>query len=270
MITVLGASGFIGSNIVNELAATGSAFYAPKRDESLRDKDLGHAIYCIGMTADFRTKPFETAEAHVSKLADVLQYCSFESLTYLSSTRVYIKSKTDNRYLTEADNIVVNSNDPSDIFAASKITGELLALNSGKKNIKVVRPSNVFGIDIYSQNFITAIVKEALKNSKVELLTTPDSAKDYIFVGDVCSALIKLAQQPQAGIYNLCSGTNTNNKDIVEELSRLTGAEIVYSPEAQQIIFQEISNAKVRNVIDFKPTTTVLDALPEIIAAFKN
>jgi len=35
--------------------------------------DPGHVIYCIGLTADFRQKPFETIEAHVSKLAEVAQ-----------------------------------------------------------------------------------------------------------------------------------------------------------------------------------------------------
>jgi nucleoside-diphosphate-sugar epimerase len=270
MITVLGASGFVGSNLVNMLHEKGMDFYAPKREETLVQKSLGHIIYCIGMTADFRSKPFETVEAHVCKLAAVLQTCNFESLTYLSSTRVYIKSKSSEKKLLESDDIVINATDATDIFAASKITGELLALNSGKKNIKVVRLSNVFGADFLSQNFITSIVNDAIANQKVELFTTPDSAKDYISVEDVCTALIKLAECAEPGIYNLAYGSNTSNEEILNELNKLTGAAISYAPAAQKILFQEISNEKLTKTIGFTPAKGIIDCLPDIITAFKK
>lgn len=269
MITVLGATGFIGSNLVNKLIQQNIPFYAPKRDENVNEKNLGHVVYCIGMTADFRTKPFETIDAHVCKLKFILENCQFESLTYLSSTRVYIKSKSEKNYLTEDDDIVINSQDPFDLFAASKITGELLALNSGRENIKIARLSNVFGADLLSENFITTIVRDALTHKKVELFTTPDSSKDYISVNDVCNILIQLALHSKTGIYNIAYGINTSNESILNELKKLTGAQINYSPKAQKIIFQEISNTKISQELNFKPTKTIIESLPEIISAYK-
>ena len=269
MITVLGASGFIGSNLVNKLLMSDEEVYAPKRGEHIGGRNLGNVIYCIGMTADFRTKPFETVNAHVSTLASLLQTCDFETLTYLSSTRVYIKSITQRKFLVEEDDIVLNSEDPFDLFTASKITGELLALNSGKPNIKIVRVSNVFGADLLSQNFITTIVRDALVNKKVELFTTPDSSKDYISVDDVCEVLMKLATYYKTGIYNLSFGRNTSNETILNELKRLTGAEISYSAKAQKIIFKEINNEKIVKELSFKPLSNIIDSLPNIIAAYK-
>jgi len=67
----------------------------PTRDESLDGRDLGHIIYCIGITADFRRRPHDTITAHVTKLQEVLTRTSFESLVYLSSTRVYSRCVTD-------------------------------------------------------------------------------------------------------------------------------------------------------------------------------
>ncbi len=270
MITVLGASGFVGSNLVNLLKKRNAPFNVLNRGEELSKQNLGHIIYCIGMTADFRTKPFETVEAHVSKLASILQTCIFDSFTYLSSTRVYLKSKATQNHLTEIDDIVINSGDAFDLFAASKITGELLALNCGRDNIKVVRLSNVFGEDFLSQNFITSIVKDAIERQKVELFTTPDSSKDYISVEDVCNALIKLCKCPGMGVYNLSYGKNTANETILNELQKLTGAQIKYSAKAQQIIFQEISNAKIATAIGFMPQKSLIASLPEIISAYKN
>ena len=51
--TVLGSTGFIGTRLVRRLRATGYEVLTPGRDDSLVDADLGHAIYCIGMTADY-------------------------------------------------------------------------------------------------------------------------------------------------------------------------------------------------------------------------
>ncbi|MES2850099.1 MAG: hypothetical protein V4685_13660, partial [Bacteroidota bacterium] len=92
MITVLGASGFIGSSIMKKLKEQNTQYFAPERNEVITNRDLGDVIYCIGLTADFRTKPFETVDAHVCKLKQVLNECTFNSLTYLSSSRVYINS----------------------------------------------------------------------------------------------------------------------------------------------------------------------------------
>ena len=269
MISVLGGSGFIGSNLIREMNRRSIAYYAPKRDEHVGKRDLGHIIYCIGMTADFRTKPFETVESHVCKLMNILQNCQFESFTYLSSTRLYLKSISNNAKLTEEDDIVINPGEAFDLFSASKITGELLALNSGRSNIKIVRVSNVFGRDIISDNFITAIIREAVKSNKIELFTTPDSSKDYIAVEDVCNALVLISELKTTGVFNLAFGSNTTNEVILNEINRLTGAEIKYSSHAKTVIFKEIDITKLTAQFGFKPAKRVIDSLPEIISAFK-
>ena len=54
--TVLGSSGFIGRNLIKYLDSIGCEYYAPDRHlHEIMDKPLGHVIYCIGLTADFRT-----------------------------------------------------------------------------------------------------------------------------------------------------------------------------------------------------------------------
>ena len=271
MITVLGGSGFVGSNMVKLLHNNNIPFSAPKRDKNLADRNLGHVIYCIGLTADFRFKPFETVEAHICKLKEVLELCEFTSLTYLSSTRVYLKSSSSTGGpLTEDEDIRLNPNDPFDLFAATKITGESLALNSNRPNIKIARLSNVFGLDFNSENFITSIVKDIVKSGKVELFTTSDSEKDYISVEDVCEALLLLSALDDSGIYNLSFGKNTSNQEIVEELRSLTGAEIVYSSDARKHSFPEIDNSKLGNRINFFPKQRLLDSLPKIVDSFRT
>ena len=88
--TVIGAGGFIGGRLAAALRARGDSVYAPARgDEGLFDQDLGSVFYCAGLTGDFHVRPFETVEAHVGLLVQVLAKARFERLIYLSSTRVY-------------------------------------------------------------------------------------------------------------------------------------------------------------------------------------
>ena len=168
MITVLGAGGFIGSHIVKSLQSGNIDHFAPSRNEVLTGKDLGDIIYCIGLTADFRNKPFDTVEAHVCKLSGVLQTCTFNSLTYLSSARVYINCKE--KIVHESAVIPVDPFDSSELYTLTKLTGERLCLSSGKK-VKIVRLSNVYGEDPNSENFLHQILSSVTSDKSLSLKT---------------------------------------------------------------------------------------------------
>jgi nucleoside-diphosphate-sugar epimerase len=93
--TLIGGHGFIGRHLQAQLRSLGWTCDVPLRDDvSLFQRDLGHVFYCAGLTADFRQRPYDTVEAHVALLSNVLQQASFLSLTYLSSTRVYAGAST--------------------------------------------------------------------------------------------------------------------------------------------------------------------------------
>lgn len=82
-LTVLGATGYIGSRLVAHLQAQGHSVWAPVRgDAEVFTRPLGHVMYCVGLTADFRTRPFDTVDAHVGLLAEVLRRAQFDSLLY--------------------------------------------------------------------------------------------------------------------------------------------------------------------------------------------
>jgi nucleoside-diphosphate-sugar epimerase len=125
--TILGARGFIGSHLVSFLEHKGVECFAPAGEEHLYGRDLGHIIYCIGLTADFRTRTFDTVEAHVCALLDILKNCRYDSFLYLSSTRVYKNAQSTN----EETMLAVDPCNPDDIYDISKIMGESLCLTTG-------------------------------------------------------------------------------------------------------------------------------------------
>src|SRR5258708_21086042 len=165
MITVLGAIGFIGSHLVSKLREKSIQTFVQTRNEALNTRELGIVFYCIGLTADFRLRPFDTVEAHIGKLTSLLQTCRYESLVYLSSTRVY-QSLSD--LATEDKTIFVNTQNNNDLYNISKLMGESIALAANSRN-KVIRLSNVYGHDLNSKNFLPSIVRAASVTNKISL-----------------------------------------------------------------------------------------------------
>ena len=255
MITVLGASGFIGSHLVRRLTELGIRHDAPSRDENRPRQNCGHIIYCIGLTADFRTRPFDTVQAHVCKLMQVLRDWEFDSLLYLSSTRLYGNELTA---ANEEDGFRFNTSNPSDLYNLSKAMGESIALSCGRKT-RVARLSNIYGEDLNSDNFLPSIIGDALAKHKVVLHTTRDSAKDYLSIGVAAQGLIDIATRGRERIYNLAGGVNVSNGQIVQKLSQLTGCEVEFVPDAKTINFPVIDISRMQTEFGFQPSDLLSD-----------
>ena len=262
MFTILGSSGFIGSHITKYLRELQIDYFAPMRDDpAIFNNHLGHVIYCIGLTADFRAKPFEAVQAHVCNLLNVVDKTEFDSFLYLSSTRVYngIENTEENSTLK------VNPLVFGDLYNISKLMGESVCFASRKPLVRVVRLSNVYGNDSTSDNFIVSIIQEALLENKVTLKTSLESTKDYIKVDDVVKLLIQIAREGKSNIYNIASGVNISNRTILENIQSLTGCEIEVVPNAETIIFSPISTRKIRNEFSFTPIDFT-KSLPELLS----
>ena len=263
--TVLGATGLVGGNLVRKLNELGHDVFAPARsDSSVFEKPLGQVVYCIGLTADFRSRPFDTVRAHVSVLAELLERADFDSFLYLSSTRVYSGAEIGN----EQAPIKVSSEDPSDIYNLSKLMGESLCLNCGRKNVRAVRLSNVIGLASASANFVFDIAGDALRGH-IRLRSHPSSVKDYVAIDDVVDLLPKIATVGTDRLYNLASGFNLSHRQLVERLAELTGCSWDHVENAPILGFPEIDISRTREEFGFAPRS-VLDYLPGILFKLKQ
>lgn len=247
--TVFGSKGFIGKQLVQRLLELQYEVFEPERGSSdIYETSLGHVIYCAGVTSDFRKRPYDTVTAHVTFLSELLQKAQFDSFLYVSSTRIYYGAKEG----FEDSDLIVNPNRSDDLFQLSKLLGESLCLNSTRK-VKIARVSNVCGQDFQSDNFLYSIIKDAVNNKVINLQTALSSAKDYICIEDVVDLLIKVSHGGTSIIYNIASGTNTTNEEVINEIQRLISCDVFVKQNAAEIIFPRISTKKIQEEFDFKP-----------------
>ena len=264
--TIFGSKGFIGSKLVEYLTSQGIECDTPDiHDETIYRRSLGHVIYAIGITSDFRERPFDTVKSHVCLLNDFFKKSNFDSFLYLSSTRIYSNSTSTN----EENSLHVNPANFSDLYNISKIMGESICLSFKNSNIRIARLSNVVGKNIESNDFLFSIIKDAVFKKNIKLCTDPNSEKDYIYVDDVVKILPRISQNGDYRIYNVGSGKNTAVKDIVYELKKITGCSVNFDTNSKLHSFPEISINRVIDEFDFNPSE-LLSKIKEIVSMCKN
>jgi len=267
LFTIIGANGYIGSHLCRSLARRGTAV---KRIDRYRINEhatatLGHVIFAAGITSDFRVRPFDTMQAHVGALADVLDTGRFESFLYLSSTRVYQGAASTD----EEENLLVAPGDPLQLYNISKLAGEALCLALDRPRVRVARLSNVYGADDPSANFLIDIIRSAVATGQVELQTSLSSAKDFVSIADVTAILPELALRGRERLYNVASGHNTSYSNLLENLQCQTGCTVSVAPGSPVVWFPEISIRRLTDEFSVAPVS-LSDDIANLIRDFKR
>ena len=264
--TVFGSSGFIGSHVHEKLASAGFECLTPLRNDSLIEpEDLGHVIYCIGVTADFRERPFDTVRSHVCYLSNLLEKARFSTFTYLSSTRVYQGSNLT----TEESSIRSNPTKPNDLYNISKLLGESLCLASGRLGVRVVRLSNVYGKDFSSNNFLPSIIRDACQANRITLQTAWSSTKDYISVSDVVNVLPLISVSGKSTIYNVASGVNISNRILINKLRKSCQCSVSVAKGAPEVKFPRVNIKRLKDEFDFTPRSVLAD-VGKLVSDFRK
>jgi nucleoside-diphosphate-sugar epimerase len=212
--TVVGAAGYVGAALVAALRAGGTAVRPLGRGDPVPDGDLGHVVWCAGLTTDAAERPLDALDAHVGDLVALLRRAGFRSLTYLSSTRVYAGADSGH------EDAMLRAR-PQDLFAVSKLAGEAACLSLDRPDVRIVRLSSVYGGTFASPNFLCSLLRDMAAHASVALPADPTTARDYVHVDDVVAALARLPHTAASRIVNLASGEAVRNDHLVAGLERL-------------------------------------------------
>lgn len=241
--TVIGGNGFIGRALTKRLRDSGWHVWTPnKGDASVFDQELGKVFYCAGLTADFSTRLFDTVDAHVCLLNSLVHQASFDSLVYLSSTRVY-----DGMHGLVDENMALqlNPNNRRHLYDLSKLMGESICLNSGKGS--VARLSCVYRDETDPDGFLPNLLSQVLQatSPEVSINTSPFYQRDYVCLDDVISALICIADSGNSTIYNVASGENLENSMLFSLVEEICNVRIHATQNTRPTLCPEVSISRM-------------------------
>jgi nucleoside-diphosphate-sugar epimerase len=266
MYTVLGADGFIGSSLCGHLQSAGHIVQAVGRRDALPAM-LGHVVYCIGVSSDFRSRPFDTIEANVSLVADFLKSRNFDSFTYLSSTRVYLRGHKQTSAEEDAL-LTVDPTNATDLYNLSKLAAENLCLTISNPRIRIARLSNVYGADDQSDNFLIGVLRRVLTQGNATFFASLESEKDYIDIRDVVTALELIPIRARSRIINVASGRNVTNREIADLIHRWTGCRITMADTCEEIRFPTISIRRLTAEINLQPRD-FSEGFPDLVTTLR-
>jgi len=261
--TVFGGEGFVGRHLCARLRAEGHAVTVPPRAAVAQASgDAGHVIYAIGLTGDFRGRPFETVEAHLCLLARLLQRLRYDSWLYLSSTRVYggldpavpAAEETPLRAAPSADGL----------YDLSKLLGESLCLSLDSPRVRVARLANVYGPGQSRHGFLGSLLAELREKGSLTFREGPDSAKDYIAAAEAARLLAAIAAGGRHRLYNVASGRATRHAELAAALQAHSGAPVSFAPGAPTRAFPPADASRVAREFG-AAAGTLLDDLPGLL-----
>ncbi|MGH8052125.1 MAG: NAD-dependent epimerase/dehydratase family protein [Arenimonas sp.] len=254
--TVLGGNGFIGSHLVAKWRAAGHEVLVPKHESRPDPKmNLGHVVYAIGLTGDFRSRPYDTIDAHVTTMEQWLRHSNFDSWLYLSSSRVYGTTANDTH--EDAKISLLPGHDA--LYDLSKLLGESLCYSQPRGEIRAARFSNVFGPRQSKQTFLGAILESARNHQEIRIHEHPESAKDYINIQDAIDCIEHIVLHGNHRLYNVASGQNTSHEDIAKCLMSKCSLKVSFEDYGDMRKFPLLNTDRLQSEFSFSPRSLLAD-----------
>ncbi|WP_390409014.1 NAD-dependent epimerase/dehydratase family protein [Lacticaseibacillus jixiensis] len=305
---VTGGAGFIGSNLVDELVKGDNQIVVVDDlsmglKENLPDSDkvqlLVHSITdhafmsdllrsehfdyivllaAIASVADSVERPYFTHEINQEANINIIEtirseHIPLKKLFFASSAAVYGENPT----LPKVETLAV---DPLTQYAVDKYATERAIINYARLYelpFVTVRFFNVFGpkqnpASPYSG--VLSIIMNALMNDKpFTFFGDGKQTRDFVFVGDVVSAIIGLLHTPEAvaDVFNIANGQQTTLQQVADDLQALTGKTLqaTYQPARVGDIRDSYANVDKINAFGFMTHTPLKDGLKRYVDSVK-
>ena len=254
MISVYGASGFIGSRFCNLYP---DEVVKQNRDE--REPRTNDILYLISTVDNYNVHSNITldVETNLKVLCEVLDHCRERDITFnfISSWFVYGEQE-----LPASEEAHCK---PTGFYSITKKAAEDLLISFCKTygiNYRIMRLCNVMGTGdtktSCKKNAIANIINSLKKNEEVYVYDDGTPLRDVMHINDVCAAIKLVIDKGNLNnVYNIGSGQPTAIGDIVGKAKGYLGSKsVIKSREAPD--FHKIVQAK-----DFWLDTTKLKSL---------
>lgn len=270
---VLGSEGQIGSHLTKHLID--------------QDNEVLSIDYVLSPEDDLR-------ESFNPKVWDAINECDFVYFlafdvggsTYLKSYQNSVEFLNNNIDIMKYTFRLLERSGKPFLFASSQMSnmnhspygvlkrlGEFYTYNLGGI---VVKFWNVYGVekDFTKFHVITDFIRMAARNGIIEMKTTGEEERQFLYADDCSEALVRLAQQfdfiDRSQSYDITSYEWVSVREVAELISRMYDmVPIVFGKEIDRV--QGVKNEPNNNILDFwEPTTSLKKGIKKVNELMKD
>lgn len=287
-VLVLGGSGFIGSHLVEALVARGAHVRVLSRHNSKHAPQLPGVDYHAADFADMTSVSeslFDVdvvfhlisttipATAHLDPVADIngnllptirmlqmLRDVGVPRLIFLSSGgTVYGNSQAA---LIGEDHVRNPLSSYGIVKVAIENYIEMFSAQYGLKSL-VLRVSNPYGprqSRIGIHGVIPTFFQRIMSGEEIHIWGDGTSVRDYLYISDLISALLKCVDRELTGVYNIGSGQGvslTEALSVIEEISGIQADVKFLPPRDFDVAKIVLDISKVRTDLDWHPVVSL-------------
>jgi len=251
-VLVTGGTAFIGSHLVERLVAQGGkvrvasiegigdvahlqdSIELVKRDLTEEVDDLVEGIdYLFHLAAitdlnQCRSDPFMALKVNTYATLNLLESArrnGVKKFLYMSTLGVYGVA----RHLPQNE---MDYAAPLEPYAASKLSAEHFVLvypTTYGVSTSVARCFNAYGPRQKENMVIPSIITQIIRNGTVEIGNL-DSTRDFVYVDDVVTGLLRIIEMGKHDIYNIGTGRETSIRSLVSVIAGIMGKKIDVRP----------------------------------------
>ena len=199
---------------------------------------------------------------------------SVETFVHISTSEVYGSAQT----------VSMNENHPTtphSTYAVSKLAGDRAAFTLHKENgfpVVIIRPFNSYGPRFTEPYIIPEIMSQILNNSKEIILGNVNTARDFTYVQDTASAIIKSMIEKKANgeIINVGSGTEISILNLAKKILKIAKkkTKIKYDKSRERpydVNRLNCNNKKAKKILKWSPKISMDEGLSQTFSwATKN
>lgn len=278
-IVITGASGFLGSHLLNKLILNEHDTLSITR-ESINPLDqiskfIPDVVVHCAWNGGNNYKDVNNIN-QVSNVYDGLEL--LKSLATLPNKPKFIGFGSFAEYGT-ISNLAFEEDweRPINMYGLSKLTFKNYSKAFCEQQNMLwswIRPCYVYGPGDVTTRLVPSVISRLANHESVSL-DSCDKIIDYIYVDDFVNFVYSIIVNPSEGIYNICSGQQFQLRDIINTIAQLMNAEelITFGESTSRILTPSHicgSNLKIRKFTSFQPLTSLNEGLTKTIEYYKN
>ena len=262
-VVILGANGFIGSNIsknidsrrynVVNITRNEINLTAPEAAKSLAKITPNTDVMVIAAAvAPVKTYSMLAENIAMQKnICDALACSLPKHIIYISSDAVYSDSKNP---LDET-----SPTNPDSLHGTMHLAREKMLVSLSPQILTIFRPTLVFGYgDPHNGYGPNRFIRQASKGEPISLFGHGEELRDHIHIRDVASTVVEAIENETGGVFNLVSGKTTSFRDIANLIERrFNNTKILSIPRSGPMPhggYRAFNNAKLKeNFERFNP-----------------